>query len=97
MCPEKVGTGPMAFEGIVYWPRLRKKKEGDKLVSKHQIQPGYMENELADAGRDCGTCLARPNSEAQTGTANDPPPPLFSCPRAQVATIHGQRPPCYMR
>ena len=40
---------------------------GRNLVSKHQIQPGYGDNQ-ADAGRDCRTRLARPNSQARTGT-----------------------------
>ena len=35
-------------------------------VSKHQIQPGYGD-EQADAGQDCRTRLARPNSQARTG------------------------------
>ena len=34
-------------------------------VSKHQIQPEYGD-EQADAGRDCRTRLARPNSQART-------------------------------
>ena len=34
-------------------------------VSKHNIQPEYGD-EQADAGRDCRTCLARPNSPART-------------------------------
>ena len=34
---------------------------GRNPVSKHQIQPGYGD-EQADAGRDCRTRLARPNS-----------------------------------
>ena len=33
-------------------------------VSKHQIQPEYGD-EQADAGRDCRTRLARPNSQAR--------------------------------
>ena len=37
---------------------------GRNPVSKHQIQPGYGD-EQADAGRDCRTCLARPNSQAR--------------------------------
>ena len=40
---------------------------GRNPVSKHQIQPEYGD-EQADAGRDCGTRLARPNSQARTGT-----------------------------
>ena len=37
------------------------------VVSKHQIQPEYGD-EQADARRDCRTHLARPNSQARTGT-----------------------------
>ena len=40
---------------------------GRNLVSKYQIQPEYGD-EQADAGRDGGTRLARPNSQARTGT-----------------------------
>ena len=40
---------------------------GRNPVRKHQIQP-EMENEQADAGRDGRTRLARPNSQARTGT-----------------------------
>ena len=36
-------------------------------MSKHQIPPEYGD-EQADAGRDCRTRLARPDSQAQTGT-----------------------------
>ena len=42
---------------------------GMNPVSKHQIQPEYGD-EQADAGRDCRTCLARPNSQARTGIGN---------------------------
>ena len=42
---------------------------GRNPVSKHQIQPEY-EDEQADAGRDCRTRLARPNSQARTRTGN---------------------------
>ena len=38
-------------------------------VSKHQIQPEYGDEE-ADAERDCRTRLARPNSQARTGTGD---------------------------
>ena len=41
---------------------------GRNPVSRHQIQPEYG-NEQADAGRDCPTRLARPTSQARTGTA----------------------------
>ena len=40
---------------------------GRNPVSKHQIQPEY-EDEQADAGRDGWIRLARPNSQARTGT-----------------------------
>ena len=42
---------------------------GRNPVSKHQIQPGYGD-EQADAGRDCRTRLAKPIFQAQTGTGN---------------------------
>ena len=35
--------------------------------NQHQIQPEYGD-EQADAGRDCRTRLARPKSQASTGT-----------------------------
>ena len=40
---------------------------GRDPVSKHQIQPEYGD-EQADAGRDCRSRLARPNSQARTQT-----------------------------
>ena len=40
---------------------------GRNPVSKHQIQPEYGD-EQTDAGRDCRTRLARPNSQARTRT-----------------------------
>ena len=40
---------------------------GRNPVSKQQIQPEYGD-EQADAGRDCRTRLARPNSQARTWT-----------------------------
>ena len=40
---------------------------GRNPVSKRQIQPEYGD-EQADAGRDCRTHFARPNSQARTGT-----------------------------
>ena len=40
---------------------------GSNPASKHQIQPEYGD-EQADADRDCRTHLARPNSQARTGT-----------------------------
>ena len=40
---------------------------GRNPVSKHQIQPEYGD-EHVDAGRECRTRLARPNSQARMGT-----------------------------
>ena len=40
---------------------------GRNPVSKNQIQPEY-EDEQANAGPDCRTRLARPNSQARTRT-----------------------------
>ena len=40
---------------------------GKESLSKHQIQPEHGD-EQADAGRDCRTHLARPNSQARTRT-----------------------------
>ena len=37
---------------------------GRNLISKHEIQPEFGD-EQADAGRDCRTRLARPNSQAR--------------------------------
>ena len=48
---------------------------GGNPVSKHQIQPEYGD-EQADAGRDCRTRLARPNSHAQTETGKYPFSPV---------------------
>ena len=41
---------------------------GRNPVSKQYIQPAEYGDEQADAGRDCRTRLARPNSRARTGT-----------------------------
>ena len=38
-------------------------------VSEHQIHPEYVDKQ-ADAGRDCRTRLAGPNSQARTRTGN---------------------------
>ena len=40
---------------------------GRNSVSKYQIQPEYGD-EQTDAGRDCPSRLARPNSQARTRT-----------------------------
>ena len=40
---------------------------GRNPVNKHQIRTEYG-NEQVDAGRDCQTRLAKPNSQARTGT-----------------------------
>ena len=44
---------------------------GRNLVSKHQIQPEYGD-EQADAGRDGRTRLTRPNFQTRTGTGKYP-------------------------
>ena len=41
---------------------------GKNPVSRHQIHPEYDGDEQADAGRDCQTRPARPNSRARTRT-----------------------------
>ena len=45
-------------------------EHGRNPVSKHQIQPGYGD-EQTDAGRNCRTCLARSNSQARTETGKN--------------------------
>ena len=60
---------------------------GRNPVSMHQIQPEYGD-EQADAGRDCRTRLARPNSQARTRTGKYSFS-LFSWPRVGLATIPG--------
>ena len=52
---------------------------GRNPVSKHQIQAEYGD-EQADAGWDCQTRLARPNSLARTGTGK------YSCSPVQLTT-----------
>ena len=57
----------MAYGGYKY---INKRRRGTREESrKHQIQSGYGD-EQADAGRDCRTRLARPNSQARTRTGN---------------------------
>ena len=43
---------------------------GRNPVGKHQIQPEDGDGQ-ADAGRDCRTRIARPNSQARTGTGEN--------------------------
>ena len=57
----------MAYGGFLNREMDAAAELGRNPVSKHQIQPEYG-NEQADAGRDCRTCLARPNSQARTRT-----------------------------
>ena len=61
----KLEIGPMADDG------LKKKMDAAAKLGrtpvKHQVQLEYGDGQ-ADAGRDCQTRLARPNSQAQTGT-----------------------------
>ena len=60
--------------GLTQWPLAvlniimdAAAKIGRNPVCKHQIQLEYGD-EQADAGRDCRTRLARPNSQARTRT-----------------------------
>ena len=56
----------MADGDINRWRPLRSKSGGIPLVStKFSLSVG---NEQADTGQDDRTCLARPNSQALTGT-----------------------------
>ena len=57
------------------------------ICKVNQIQPEYGD-EQADAGRDCRTRLARPNSQVRTGTGKYSFS-LFSCPQAGLATLPG--------
>ena len=43
---------------------------GRNPLSRHQIQPAEYGDEQADVGQDGRTCLARQNSQAQTGTGS---------------------------
>ena len=54
--------------GDIYGCRRGNREEGEEPVCEHRIQPVVLENEPAEAGRDSRTCLARPNSQARTGT-----------------------------
>ena len=47
------------------------------------------ENEQADAGRDCRTCLARPNSQARTGTGKNNHGSPVQLTTSGLATIPG--------
>ena len=58
----------MAYGGINKYIDAAAELGRNPVVSKHQIQPEYGD-EQAEAGRDyCRTRLARPNSQARTGT-----------------------------
>ena len=67
---------------------------GRNLVSRHQIQPEY-EDEQADAWRGGWTRLARPISQARTGTG-EYSFSLFTWPRSGLATLPGWSILCYM-
>ena len=56
----------MAYGGLISYMGIAAEL-GRNPVSKHQTQSEYGD-EQADAGRDCRTRLARPNSLARTGT-----------------------------
>ena len=62
--PDKLGTDPMAYGGFI---NGRHRGTRGNPVSKHEVQPENGD-EQADAGRDGWTRLAKPNSQARTGT-----------------------------
>ena len=57
----------MAYDGLI--KEMDAAAElGRSPVMKHYMQPAEYGDEQADAGQDCRTRLARPNSLARTGT-----------------------------
>ena len=82
--PNKLGTDPMAHGGLNNYMGAAAELRRNP-VSKHQIRREYG-NEQADAGRDCRTRLARPNSQARTGTGKYSFS-RFSCTRSGLATL----------
>ena len=83
--PYKLRTDLMAHGGYKW---INRRRRGTREESrKHQIQPEYGYAQ-ADAGRDCRTRLARPNSQARTRTGKYPLFP-FSWPRAGLTTLPG--------
>ena len=74
-----IGTHPMAVEVIDECRHSlyrEKREEGKESVSNYyyiKIFSLGVENERACAGRDGRTCLARRNSQAQTGTGGENP------------------------
>ena len=64
--PDEFGIDPMACGGSNKYIDAAA-EIGKNPSSKHQIQPECGDKQ-ADAGRDCRTCLARPSSQARTGT-----------------------------
>ena len=63
--PDKLGTDPMAYGGIYKWTSPRKLGGIPRVSTRFSLS---VKNEQTDAGRDDQTCLARPNSQARTGT-----------------------------
>ena len=66
---DKLGTDPMAYRGLNKWTMTPTRKAGEipRVITRVSLS---MENVQADAGRDGQTRLARPNSQARTGTRN---------------------------
>ena len=62
---QTLGTDPMAVGGINRWPPPRKAGGIPRVSTRFSLS---VEKEQADAGRDGRTRLARPNSQARTGT-----------------------------
>ena len=65
---DPINSGLARWRMAVFYKYMDAAAElGRNPASKHQTQPEYG-NEQADAGLDCRTHLARPNSQARTGT-----------------------------
>ena len=81
------GTGPMAYAV------LNNKMDAAAEIGRNRVSnttfSRSMENEQADAGRDGQTGLARPSSQARTGTRKYCFS-LFSSPRAELAILPGR-------
>ena len=67
--PVPADSRPMTYGGFNKYMNAAA-EIGRNLVSKHQVQPEYGD-EQADAGRDYRTRLARPNHRARTRTGKN--------------------------
>ena len=67
--PDKIWTDPMAYDGINKWASPRKSRGIPGVSTRFSLT---VDNEQTDAGQDGQTCLATPNSQAQTETGKYP-------------------------